>query len=77
MSKTTAGSGLNIKYMQPHQQRVVDEKSELDEKLSKLSIFISGEIFKTLPNDEQERLTLQQFHMGQYSMILQQRIDNF
>ena len=44
--------------MQPHQQRVVDEKRELDEKLSKLTAFISSEKFTSIVADKAERVRL-------------------
>lgn len=63
--------------LQPHEQRVVDEKKELDEKLTKLNAFFSGSIFQTLPQDEQGRLKLQSEVMERYSNILQERITHF
>ncbi len=63
--------------MQPHEQRVVDEKKELDEKLTKLTAFFSGKIFSTLPLDEQERLKQQSEVMEKYSNILHERITHF
>jgi hypothetical protein len=64
--------------MQPHQQRVIDEKTELDEKLSKLHDFIQDNpMFKTLPEDEQKRLGRQDFIMAEYSNILRERIEAF
>ena len=63
--------------MLPHQQRVVDEKSELDEKLAKLSGFFSNPIFAGLAPEEQCRLKSQAYHMSEYSRILGQRIENF
>lgn len=63
--------------MLPHQQRVVDEKKELDEKLEKLTAFFSTNIFSELPQEEQNRLRRQQFAMTDYSTILGERIDNF
>jgi hypothetical protein len=43
--------------LQPHQQRVVDEKTELDTKATALSQFIGhSPIFGTLAPSEQERL---------------------
>ena len=64
--------------MQPHQERVVTEKNELDEKLDKLKAFIEeNPIFKTLPHDEQLRLNRQFDAMAEYSHILGQRIDAF
>ena len=69
--------------MQPHQQRVVDEKAELDAKLEKLKVFIgnSGEnpsaIFEGLPPAERSRLIRQASIMEEYSDVLRERIVNF
>jgi len=64
--------------MQPHQQRVVDEKSELDVKAKALSDFIgNSDIFTTLDAAEQERMKEQCEVMWQYSEILGQRIAAF
>lgn len=66
------------KNMQPHQQRVVDEKKELDDKLNKLKAFIEANpIFKALPEDERGRLGRQFDVMAEYSSILSQRIVAF
>lgn len=63
----------------PHQQRVVDEKTELDEKLSKLSAFIHSKKFTVIVQDysEQCRLVGQEKVMKDYSKILSQRITSF
>ena len=64
--------------MQPHQQRVIDEKKELNEKLSKLKTFIEvSPIFKSLHPDERNRLKHQFDVMTEYSNILSQRITAF
>lgn len=63
--------------MQPHQERVVTEKRELDEKLEKLSMFRQSEIFKTIDEKERERLNHQFVLMQEYSSILADRIQNF
>ena len=64
--------------MQPHQQRVVDEKTELDKKATALSDLIGNSpIFETLDPDEQERLKEQNDIMWQYSEILGKRIAAF
>lgn len=64
--------------MQPHQQRVVDEKKELDEKLDRLKAFIeTSPIFNSLSLDERERMRRQFDVMAEYSSILSQRIDAF
>lgn len=63
--------------MQPHQQRVIDEKTELDGRLKKLNAFIDGEIFKGLPEDERTRLRKQVGYMKCYSYVLEERIAAF
>lgn len=64
--------------MQPHQQRVVDEKTELDKKATALSQFIgNSDIFPTLDAAEQARLREQNEVMWQYSEILGARIGAF
>lgn len=64
--------------MQPHQQRVVDEKTELDTKAKALSEFIGNNpIFETIDSGEQERMKEQCEIMWQYSEILGKRIAAF
>jgi len=64
--------------MQPHEQRVVDEKKELDEKLTKLTSFISSSpIFSGLDPVDQDLLRDQRGTMNSYSEILAQRIARF
>ena len=64
--------------LQPHQQRVVDEKTELDKKATALSEFIGNNpIFCTIDAAEQERLKEQNEVMWQYSEILGARIAAF
>lgn len=63
--------------MQPHQQRVVDEKNELDDKLTKLKAFHSTQLFAGLDPDERDRLHSQAEYMGKYSDILAERIAAF
>ena len=64
--------------MKPHQQRVVDEKTELDTKATALSKFIGeSPIFETIDPAEQERLKEQNDVMWQYSEILGARIAAF
>lgn len=63
----------------PYQQRVVDEKNELDEKIEKLGRFIGteGTPFINLPESERERLAAQYEVMKEYSDILEARIEDF
>ncbi|WP_204249977.1 crAss001_48 related protein [Rhodoferax koreense] len=60
-----------------HQQRVIDEKKDLDEKLQKLSAFYSTPIFHGLPESEQTRLLRQGVAMRAYSQVLGERIGEF
>jgi hypothetical protein len=63
--------------MAPHQQRVVAEREELMHKIDKLTEFLKGDTFKSLPADEQDRLNRQLAVMGQYSNVLAERIVHF
>lgn len=63
--------------MQPYQQRVVDEKAELSEKLEKLETFLGGEIYSSLPTAEQTRLSRQSLIMQLYEQVLEERIGSF
>lgn len=63
--------------MLPHQQRVVNEKNELDDKRGKLSSFFNTDLFRGLDQAEKDRLRTQHSVMGVYSEILHQRICAF
>lgn len=63
--------------MQPHQERVVTEKTELDTKRQKLTAFIGGDTYRTLGSVEQSRLNRQLEAMTLYSNILGERIAAF
>lgn len=63
--------------LQPHQQRVVTEKSELDDKRQKLATFIGNEMYRTLGPMEQSRLNRQLEAMTLYANILGERIEAF
>ena len=63
--------------MQPHQQRVVEEKDQLEERLGKLLVFIQGPVFGTLPEAERTRLSCQVLFMDGYLKVLEQRIAAF
>lgn len=67
-----------MQLLQPHQQRVVMEKEELDKRARALSEFIgTSHTFTTLDPAEQERLKGQNDVMWQYSEILGARIAAF
>lgn len=61
----------------PHQQRVIDEQRDLDEKLGKLGAFFGTPIFAGLDEEERQRLEHQQAAMQEYSTILGERIAAF
>lgn len=61
----------------PHQQRVIDEKRELDEKRLKLASFFSTPTYLNLDIMERSRLTKQGHAMSVYSDILGERIAAF
>jgi hypothetical protein len=63
--------------MLAYQQRVVDEKAELDEKREKLLAFFNTDLFRGLGQSEKDRLRIQYSVMGVYSEILHQRVTAF
>lgn len=66
--------------LQPHQQRVVEEKCELDERLAKLVDFIENNptfTSKVLIDAERDRLRRQRGKMEELSAILGERIAAF
>ena len=63
--------------MQPHQERVIVEKRELDEKMEKLHEFLGTNKFRELPLNERELLRVQFEQMYAYSVTLGMRINNF
>lgn len=64
--------------MEPHQQRVIEEKSQLDERNAKLETFIgSSTIFVSLTDGEQTLLTRQLKVAKELSKILGERIEMF
>ena len=65
------------KELAPHQQRVLDEKRELDERIKKLSGFFSTPTFHDLQGPERSRLSRQRRAMTPYSNILGERIAAF
>ena len=61
----------------PHQQRVVDEKAELDDRRAKLANFYSSPVFHGLSESEQSLLLRQGVAMRTYAEILGERIAGF
>lgn len=63
--------------MQPHQQRVIDEKKELDSNREKLSSFMHGDIYASMNSVEQGLMMVQLVAMDNYSDALARRIELF
>jgi hypothetical protein len=63
--------------MESYQERVVEEKRELDEKLAKLVVFGHTEQFLLLSSDEKDRMSHQHSSMEAYSKVLGERIEAF
>lgn len=65
--------------MEPHQQRVIDEKRELDEKSDRLSMFLetAGDDGRYVDPLELSRLRVQHAIMDAYCVVLAERIANF
>lgn len=77
MTQVNEVQAQNAHTLQPHQQRVVDEKTELELKLSALRGFLYGSVFNGLTSYEQALLLLQEHIMTAYSDVLRQRIKAF
>ena len=63
--------------MAPHQQRVVDERADLHEKIERLGRFMDGDLFAGLPFEERGRLRRQFGWMCGYRAVLDERIAAF
>lgn len=63
--------------MQSYQQRVIDEKAELDGKREKLCAFLSSPNTGSIPVQELARLRRQSGIMEQYRDVLAERIAAF
>jgi RNA polymerase-binding transcription factor DksA len=55
--------------------RLLDEKSQLEEKIDKLDAFTKSEQFKTVDKFQADMLTIQLPIMRSYAFILKARID--
>ena len=65
------------RQLEPHQQRVVEEKQQNDERLAKLTAFLDGPVFVRLDGAERARLTRQRRIMEELSEVLGERIAAF
>jgi len=63
--------------MNAFQERVIEEKEQLDDKIAKLTKFIGGKVWAGLTDYEQNLLQVQLNHMRDYSATLAKRIEVF
>lgn len=63
--------------LQPHQQRVVDESNEVNDRAKKLAQFQQTDVFAGLDEAEQKRLNRQMHIMELYCDVLRERIEAF
>lgn len=59
------------------QLRVITERLELGTKVARLEAFIAGQVFPTIPHEEQTRLNTQLGYMRGYLAVLVDRITAF
>lgn len=67
----------DIGHLLPHQQRVIAELEQLDDRIQKLELFLRTELFAGLPEDEQQLLKMQADAMVLYLGILNTRAAKF
>lgn len=60
-----------------YQQRVIDEKTALDDKIGKLAVFIDSAAFVSLDPKAKDLLLLQYSTMTSYTQILGMRVSLF
>jgi hypothetical protein len=73
-----AGMPLLVEPVRPaYQQRAIDEKAELDERIGKLCAFLKSDAYRALPHPDQHLLDRQLSHMRDYAHILFMRVARF
>lgn len=66
---------MNISQnLEPHEIRMVEEHSQLSERLSSLRHFFDTSTFHTLPEDEKARMKSQELFMTGYESVLGDRL---
>lgn len=63
--------------MQPHEERVVAEYTELFGRAERLQMFLGSNVYNGLPGEDRALLRLQLATMRMYLEILQERMDRF
>lgn len=65
------------KGLQPHEVRVVEERVELMDKITKLHKFMGSEFYQTLTELSRNHFELQEIAMKAYADVLLERINQF
>jgi hypothetical protein len=60
--------------MSDWKSRLLEERSQLDGRLHKLTVFLKGDEFKSLPQQDRDLLTVQRWLMEELLVILDKRI---
>lgn len=68
---------MTIRKLEPWQQRVVEEREQLHDRLVKLDALILTPEFRALPEADRDILMRQQGIMEDYRWILDERIARF
>ena len=63
--------------MEAYQERVIEERNALQEKLEKLTSFFGTSLYHNLPQYQREMLDKQHAHMASYRNVLNERIGTF
>jgi hypothetical protein len=71
------GADQQAQQLQPHQQRVIEEHSDLAQRADRLQAFIEGDVFDGLPLSERLDLGTQLDLMRKLQEILERRIGRF
>ena len=75
--KGAAPANASTGTLPPHQQRILVERTDLIEKITKLHAFFKTEIFNNLQEEDQNVLEEQVQLMMNYSNVLLKRINRF
>ena len=67
----------STKGLQPHELRVVYERKELIEKITKLHAFMASDFYQTLDKETQDNFEEQENAMKKYCDVLLKRINRF
>lgn len=67
----------HVDHLPAFQQRIIGESAQLTDRLAKLTDFVTGETFDSLPEDDRKLLLTQAIHMALYLQALTLRMEKF